>query len=367
MSNNKLKGIKFYLKLEGQGGVNYNGVENVYDNEIKGTKPINRLKKSITIEKVMDEYGNVSDKEIEHAKISSGCLRYHLFEGIKCDSSLWGFIPNSCDFISSPMGFMRGYMCAGGSAPSGNGFGKASCLTPYDAIETKSGITEEQNTKSGYRDCNSLFTKETIGETEYHSCGFFNIKEAQFLSLDLYSGRLGADKEYFEGSDKKSIEDGGTPCGSALENKFISHYGRVPYKVGFFKTKVDVVATGKGWGSEYGLLFDDEYVNTLINKALNALLDLRIIRCGGYAETTELKIELIYEGGSKGKEIVVTKDNVNDLNFEIEQFYVEDSFEGWKNRKKHIEEKDKKSKDKKDKKQQEKEEWKKSQKKDNDE
>ncbi len=356
--NNKLKGFKFHLKLKGQGGVNYNGVENVYDSELKGTKPINRLKK--IKQKVMDEYGNVSYDE--HAKISSGCIRYALFKGTnKCDSSTWGFITNACNFISSPMGFMRGYMCADGSAPSGNGFGKASCLTPYDAIETKSEIIVDQDTKSGYRDCNSLFTEEQLGETEYYVNGFFSVKEAQFLSLDLYSGRLGADKEYFEGSDEKNIEDGGIPCGSSLEKAFLKRYGRVPYKVGFFKPKDAQDVFGEGYGAEYGLLFDDEYVNTLINKALNGLLELNIHRRRGEVEAYELKIELIYEGGTKGKEIVVTKDNVNDLTFEIEQFYVEDSFEGWKNRKKHIEEKDKKSKEKKDKKQQEREKWKNSQ------
>lgn len=247
----KLKAIKFHLKLEDQCGVN-----------------------------VAKKIG------FEH-------LRYHLFgKASNYDSSLWGFIPNSCNFIASPYGFMMGYECNNCYAPSGVGFRKETCLFIYDALEDQG--------------------KKSCGKTEYNSCGFFNVENAQFLSLDPQSGRLGADKEYFEG-------------GNALEKAFVMHYGRVPYKVGFFQTKKEREVFGEGFGAEYGLLFDDEYVNTLINKALNALLDLRINRCDECAVATELKIEPIYEDGSHGEEIVVTKDNVNDLTFDIWQFYVEDS------------------------------------------
>lgn len=319
----KLKRLDIRVSMEGQGGVNYDAKEQKFFlNSHCGRKNISNdnvtyLKKAYYKLEEPDEngaeYGYFS-------KISSNCLRHEIFKGCcDVDSVIWMFPEVAVKYITSPMGFSHGYM---NPVAGSNGFAKKTCLYVKDAIDKNAVIAEEVCTKTGDRDSTSLRYKENVGETNYRFEACFDVEQAQFLSADDFNGRIGIDPSYIEGEN-------------LYEKYMVEQYGRVPYKTGVYSNKCQTL--GKYYG-EYGLLFDDGYVNSLIKAILNQIMAINITRSGAWARTKKVEIRPVYDplNVSDDDWITVTADDINALNFDIHHFYKEASQHDWEERDKAI-------------------------------
>lgn len=322
MEDKSLKRIDIRVEMEGQGGINYDTKEQKFFlNKHCGRKNISNdnvtyLKKAYykleTPTEDGAEYGYFS-------KISSNCIRHEIFKGC-CDGDtvIWQFPKIAVTYITSPECFSRGYMKADGD----NSFRKKTCLYVTDAIDKNAIISEEQHSTSGDRDSNSLHYKENVGETHYCFDACFDVEQAQFLSVDDFNGRIGIDPSYIEGEN-------------LYEKEMVKIYHRVPYTRGVYSNKCQTLGNYYG---EDGLLFDDEYVNSLIKDNIKRILGINITRAGGWTRTKKVEIRPVYDplNVSDDDWMVINPNDIDNLNFNIHHFYKEVSHHDWEERDKAI-------------------------------
>lgn len=359
MSNQKdttktVKSVLFKIELEGRGGVNYDdaklqkstlanrcGIPYSANENISRLKKIYvpRAEKDIEVREWTDENGEKHKIVIDvdaHPKISGNCLRSYAFQGCsKLTPQTWVVSPiAACDYITSPAGYLHGYLDAGEC-------NKTSAVTISDAPDYDAVITEECFVHSGHRDSTSFYVREQVGDTHYTGCAIFDVKEAQFMSLDVMYGRQSVPDAYTEG---KNI----------LEQAFVRRYGRVPYTKGVYTDHPEIF--GKQ-NPELGLLFDNDYVNDLLKAFANALLDIDIRRKDAFAKTTSVEMTVIYEGGMPGESVTLTREIVDNLpKLDFHCYYAPGSEDEWVELRKEFFEKQAKDKEDKDEKKKKKEE-----------
>lgn len=315
-----LKRLDIRVTMQGQGGVNYDSKDQkwfLYEHCGRKTSVhdnVNYLKKVFYKNEKRDE----GDPDcVYNLAISSECIRHEIFRGCSdADSVMFLFDEAAVEFITSPLGFMRGYMK---TESASNGFGKKTCLNVTKAIDKNAVIVEEMCSKDGERDSTSIHFKENVGETKYMFEACFDVEQAQFLCLDDINGRMAVAPSYVEGEN-------------LFEKAMVKRYGRVPYKAGVFSNKTDIMGVHCG---EYGYLFDDEYVNSLIKTALKQILSININRANGWARTTKVEIFPVYDVCKPATDedwVEIKSEDLETLNFIINTFYKEASRSDWEER-----------------------------------
>lgn len=349
MKEKKIQAVKFRVKLSGHGVVNFDGDDQKLfnwkhcgsdysknENQKYCKKEYYKLYETDKeYEEAVKEYAELNDMTIDeakkrvpeygyHLKISNNSLRHEIFNGTSdADSLIWQFPGAATSFIANPLSYMRGYMCASKE----KNFNKKSCVNVTDAVDKNAVITTETYTKSGDRDCTSFFTRETAGETNYTAEVYFDVEEAQFLACDDYFGRRAIASEYVEGEN-------------LLAKAFERNYGRIPFKEGIYTNHPNIFNGSYG---QYGLLMDDDFINTLIKTLAKQLLSINIIRITGNAHTTEVEYKPIYSAednmSDEGWIKLNSPEEIPD--FEIKQYYETACHNDWDGRQKAIAEKKK--------------------------
>ena len=319
MEDKTLKRIDIRVEMEGQGGINYDDDSQKWflrDHCGRKTSIHDNVK---YLKKAFYKKENCEEGEGEfgyYSKISANCLRREIFPGCsEVDSVIWQFPNAAVKFITSPEGFSHGYM---NPVAGSNGFGKSTCLNVLAAIDKNAVIAEEVCTKTGERDSTSLHYKEDVGETNYCFEACFEVENAQFLCCDDFSGRIAIDPSYIEGEN-------------LYEKNMLERYGRVPYVAGVYSNKTQTL--GKYYG-EYGLLFDDEYVNSLIKTNLKHIFGINIERSGAWTRTKKVSIRPVYDPLNVNDDdwMVINPNDIDSLNFNIHHFYKEASQHDWEER-----------------------------------
>lgn len=309
----KLKNIKFELDIQGRGIINYAGDEEKFIPGI-GTKDKNRkyAKKAFYI--VIDKEGN---RRIEHKlKISSGALRAGLFSEsyIAHSPSIIHNVGNLYAHLGTDVSNLRGYLYTSKritlkrSSPL--------CITP--AIQTcnamsimetcsqsgekkiaEEGKVKDPDEKKGI----TFFKKDTVGDIEYLAKGAIDLQGIELISCDYIFDRLGFEEDEFE-----------------RLNQYLKMSG-TNGKLGTYKYNNNIYEIG-----ERAFQLNPESKIRIIKKMLNLLLDYSVYKNGGYAETKELRIQMIYD--TTDTEAWVTISSRKDIenlfeNVELMEFYHE--------------------------------------------
>lgn len=201
-----MKQVFFKLKLSGNGCVNFDDSSKQKElledlGIIKWGTPNNiKLAKKVIYE-TDEKDKNGKPIYVYKIKISSDCLRHHIFEhevdvvtpAVQMLDAIY------CNYLLSQVGITRGYMFAS-SRDSGKTLKRKSPLTIVDAIQTnntKSNMFEVGIT-SGPRNETSLYSTEKIGDVEYETQGVIDLKTLSFISADELCDRMALRSEWID-------------------------------------------------------------------------------------------------------------------------------------------------------------------------
>jgi len=312
----KVKNILFKMELEGNGVVNCdsNGQKWIW-NEISGGKyeTDNNLifaKKNI-YQKSNGEY----DYKI---KISSNCLRHNIFiDDIPFQSP--NILHNNyllVSMLASPAIINRGHLFALNEDEIDKTIRRKSVLCIIDAEQTNNCKSKiELMTVSGEKISDtSLFNKETVGDITYETDGNIDLMQMQFISCSKNLDRLAFNPDLF-------------PLYSELLKKRLPSFNS---ELKYYRITNSVVEL-----PEYGFLLSNTDVVELTKNLLYKMLKMNIYKSGSSVVTSKLKIKLVYDVFNDKKNnsdgwIELTKDVIDNLNFENENFYTEYDFENAK-------------------------------------
>lgn len=307
--NKKVKNVLLKIDINGTGIVNYddNDQSKMYwDTSLQRMatkhKNVNYAKKNF--------YGD-KDNLSYKIKISNNCLLHEIFGSHSVSQNpsitLNENLLNS--YIGSPSLALRGYLFADKKMTLKRK--SAVCLT--DAEQTCNAISYlETFSKSGKKNedvdvtDNTFFKRETIGDISYSSMGYIDLMQLQFMSASLMFDRLALNPDQYE-----------------LYKKFMSL--RMPNfnsDLGYYIINNSVDLT-----PEYGFLFSNENMLSMVRQFLTNVLSMNIKRKSGIASTSSLKYKLVYDTltdtfeDENGWIEIKTNDDINNVNFEIENFY----------------------------------------------
>lgn len=310
----KVKQIKFKLQLEGNGISNFDSGEQkfLWNRESKAgfkNKFTSADNNNMYAKKV---YFRNEDGSLDYkVKISSDALRNAIFSGdaIATNPSISHHSALLNSFIGSPLGLIRGYMFA----TKRNTLKRSSPLTITSAVQTNNAESYmEFHSRSGEKrvgddsgtNDTTIFNKETIGDVTYEARGFINIQRLEFLSADPIFDRCSFNPDEF----------------SMLSTFLSNNLPNFNSELGYYNLKTSAIDV-----SEYGLKLSSENIKYLIKETLKRILNLQILRAGSYAKTTGLTIELVYEPlNPKSNKIIKIEsiDDINTLDFEVDEYYV---------------------------------------------
>lgn len=310
----KVKHIKFRIELEGEGIVNYDSNDQkwIYKDTNLNSKMgtyhdnVNYAKKHF--------YKNGDNLDYKIC-ISSDCLRHDIF---KMDAMFQS--PNVVhqdallySFISNPANILRGYMFADKKLTQK----KKSIITITDAEQICNSISNiETFSRSGFKNQdsditdNSFYKKETIGKIKYSSKGQIDLMQLQFVSVDPIFDRFSFNPDSFE-----------------LYKSFLKTRMNFNSDLGYYLIKDSSIEI-----PEYGFKFSNDNVNFLTKEFFKRLLKLDILRKGSYAKISKLEYKLVYDViedtfDSENNWVEIKHESdIDSINFESEEYYVEEEF-----------------------------------------
>jgi hypothetical protein len=338
-----IKSILLKLDLQGEGIVNYDSGEQKWIfNKKDSLRHMFHNHENVSYAKknfYTDENGVWSYK----IKISSDCIKHNIFNDdlIAQSPAIVHHDHILYPYIGSTLSLIRGYLFA----EKTGSFKKTGSLQLCDAEQTNNAVSKlEFFCKSGGKTTNegdtdksdnTIFNKETIGEITYSSKGFIDLKELQFVSCDQIFDRYSFNPDKFDIYKK---------CLSKCLPNFNSELGYYKFKTSF----VDI--------PEYGILLSSENVLYLVKETLKRILKLNIRNKNAYAKLNSLKIKLVQnvfvdtmESEDNWLEIKTLED-IDNLNFEPELFYILENEEDANAKRSEIEDCKKAKKEKKEKK-----------------
>lgn len=313
----EINSVFFRITLKGNGIVNFDGdsqkftlikkcgVQFPTNSDQKAVDSLQLGKKNF----YMDEDGNVTYKP----KISANCLRHEIFQVIQ-HSGVFRREMETCDFLSRIPVLLRGWMA---KYQNDTIINHSSCIRITDAEVINGAMPElEIGSTCGDKTFNptSLFYTETMGKTVYECLGAIDFKTLEFLSCDPIFSRMAFKEDWIKGE------------APTLDIMFKNHYGRVPYKVGYF---MPVETCLNETFAEHGIKFDADFVKEMIRLFFVRILNLRITRADAYAETVKVEIKRVENAfqqtlNSPDDWEEVTMDNLDSmLNFEPKTYYME--------------------------------------------
>lgn len=325
--NKKVKNILFKLDLNGRGIVNFDSSEQrfiYHDTNLTNMK----TKHNNTSYAKKRFYKNDNDGLDYKISISSDCLRHYIFEkNVKFQS------PNIINhemllysFIASPTALLRGYLFANDretikrKGPLSITNAEQTCGA-VSSIETfsRSGM---KNTDSEQTDT-SFFKKEVVGDIKYSSAGSVDLMELQFVSCDQIFGRYSFNPDMF-GIYKQF-----------LKTKFPSFES----ELGYFQMNGSNVEI-----SEYGFKISNENIVLLVRSLFEHILMIDIKKSGSFAKTNKLQYKLVYDpiedniDSEDGWINISNRNDLNAINFEVEDFYLPEDINIAQEKRKLIEE-----------------------------
>lgn len=338
----KVRNILLRLKLKGHGIVNYDGGDQKW---VFGNTELNHMKtihNNVTYAK-RNFYKNADGETTYKIKISSDCLKHSIFEkeipfqspNISHDETVL------YSFIGSPACILRGYFHEFGKG-NGAAFKRKSPfqlndaeqilnsegLTSMSQLETfsKSGRKRTDNTIDDKAD-NTFFKKETVGDIEYLTQGNIDLEQLQFISTDIIFDRLAFSDDKFK-----------------LFSRFLkTRMVKFNSELGYFRMKNSINAM-----PERGFIFSDDDILFLVKHLFKSILDLNIRRKSASAITDGFEYKLVYTPSEdtmydeKGWVSVKNISDIDNMNFEPENFYVQHNEEEALQLRKDIEENSKK-------------------------
>ena len=311
----KVKSMLFKAEIEGQGIVNSDsehqkfiwnqleGKEHCIDNNVSFAKKNWYLKDGKLTYKV---------------KISSSCLRHAMFEDdFQYQSpNLINITPLLIASLATPASIVRGYLYAEKGSET---IKKTSCISLNDAEQTCDAVSNlETFSRSGKKvkdenkSDNTFFKKETVGKINYELTGAMNFKEMQIFSLDQIFDRLAINPDTFE-------------LFKRLLKTRMPNFNSEPK---YHQIKGSAVQI-----PEYSFLFSSEDILFLTKFALEKILAIEIRKAQSFAKLKNIKIKLIYNcdkdkaGDEEGWISLNSIKDIQNLNFEVENFFIEEDTE----------------------------------------
>ena len=329
-----VKSILFRYGIKGKGIVNYDSSEqknihNKYDSRF------GREKNNNTNYGKKDFFEDKDGKLYWKIKISSNCLRQNIFQRdaysqspsiLKDDNILYSF-------ISSPASLLRGYTFV--NASTNLGLKRKSAIEISSATQTNNSISYiETHCKTGNKDngmddvaSDTLFYKETIGDIEYGGEGHIDLMQLCFISCSQEFDRYSFNPDHFN-----------------LYSKYLKFYlsacgVEVDLKIGNYMIKNSTIKL-----SEEGILLPNKVVNVLVREFFDRLIKLNIRRAGAHAVLSSLEYKLVEDpledtiSSEKGWVSIKNKHDIQNINFDMDEFYIESSDEDVENTKLKVEE-----------------------------
>lgn len=219
--------------------------------------------------------------------ISQNCVRHHLFRDHNHDVH---YVKKGdiVQLLASITGLIRGYVI-----PSGDQCKRTSPLLledfidilgngNYEQMSSSSSMEEIQNqdgTVEYKRGENSIFSKTTFGETEYHAFGSISIEQLQFIALDKRFDRPAMVINEGEGEGiAKTIEEFIKTLDPSRNPKATFHKNYVRRGT-IFKE------------GERGVLLDNEAIDILIKETLRMISELSIRQAKGYMYVDDVQVD----------------------------------------------------------------------------
>lgn len=307
----KAKSILFRTTIKGYGVVNYDGGDQKYTFNALAKNQEKSRHDNVTYAKKqwtsMNDDGTADYKLI----ISTDCLKHEIFKN-EMEFQSPNIIHHKSlllNAIASPAMLLRGYMFAAKDSAT---LKRSSAITLSDAIQTNNAMsTIETFARSGQKTTDenqsdtTFFKKETIGDIEYQSEGSIDLMKLQFLSTDECFDRMALDPDMF--SSYLGVLSTRMPVAGEL---------------GYYKIKGSIIDI-----PEYGYAFSNDNVVYLTKMFFEKLLGVSIKKSRSYAEVVDVEYKIVYDplvdkfNSESGWE-KLTKDNLDDFTFDMEDFYV---------------------------------------------
>lgn len=285
MSNQNVKQIAIQVTLEGKGVVQFDQAEQQWAyKDSEGALGLGQLGNDNVKFSKANYYTNPnynpddpkSKKYLRRIKISGAGLRHAIHEAVMPFHTPHFFQNPAirCEILTSMDYLLRGWMYAPTTALADTEtVRRASAYMISDAEETGNATPYiEVHSTSGERTNTSLHYGESAGDTKFVSIGSINLDQLQFLSASP-----NADRKAVTAEDLLAI----TPI---LNSK----YGEGCFKEGYFHLNGATRPL-----AEKGLLFSDEFVQSMTQYLLDLISKVYIHRQSSYAKTTSIKIKFI--------------------------------------------------------------------------
>jgi len=329
-----VKNVLIKLNIEGQGIVNFDSNDQSYiwnkyvkDNSENGI--IKSYCKGSNIQFAKKNWYKDENEKLNYKiKISSDCIRHNLYKDeIPFQSPNIGYFKDLLlNFIATPALLTRGYLFT----EKENRYKRSTCLNITDAEQVcnaESNIevfsrSGEKITDEILKD-NTFFYKETVGEIKYQAIGNIDLMNLQFLSTDQVFDRFGLNPDYF--NIYKTILKRNLPTFNS--------------ELGFY-----CINGSSNIMPEYGIKFSNEDVLYLIKYIFTKLLSFDITHLKSYAKFSSLEYKLVYDpiedtfNNENGWISIKNRKDIEDINFIVEDFYVEKTYEDSINLRKKINE-----------------------------
>lgn len=328
MENNQksaIKKIALRIESEGIGVVNFNGNQPEFGYQINAltgrhydtnNKNISYAKRNFYKNENSDDDSQLY-KEV--LKISGDTFRGAMFYDYP------NYKPAQMSYneqlmlrnVASPMYIIRGGMYTFRSEKSASITRKSPlCITCAEDI-TGAYINCDTHIKLAERDDTSLFYRDSTGSVKYRNYGFIDIAGFQFMNADpCATASLKSDWLDVKKNESESL----------IESVYKKLYKRVPFKTGHFTYNTDY---NNHLTCMYGIKFDDEFVKSMIKQTLLRILQINISKATAFMKTTSLKIKMISEYANTGIFNdsnwieLKTPEDIENLDFDIFDFYSE--------------------------------------------
>jgi len=263
----KTKSIKFELVLNGHGVVQTDGRDKALG--LKNSKSGifgYQENNNITYAKGNFEYSEGKIKKI--LKISGDGLRHaiHINSHFAHAPNLLINTASRMNHFSSMDSILRGYL-------SMNTEERKTSAYTITSAEDKNALTSlELFSNSSPKSETSLFSRETVGDTNYLATGFVNIEELRFISISDIFGRRAVQDDSAETFRK------------GLSKRLGSDVSEPAYYV-----KGDSIDV-----PERGIVLSDEQITKLVSYLFENMAEINITKSqNGYARTNEIRIKSI--------------------------------------------------------------------------
>lgn len=312
----KVKNVLVRFEMEGRGIVNFDHSSQKFmfideGNGVERSRQIKSLSsKNDNVTYAKKAFFRNEDGGLNFdLKISSECFKKALFDRdyISDNPSIMHFDSLLYNFIGSIPGQLRGYMFAG----EDDVFKRKGSINVTDVIQTCNAQSyldfhSKATNRNDEGEKTSLYASENVGDVKYSGMGNIDLKNLQFLSCDAVFDRRGFNEDKYD----------------ILKEVLSKNIKSFSSELGYHKLKNSAVDI-----PEFGIMYNNEDVLLLVKEYLHRLLEVEIKRKNAFAKVTKVEIKLVQDvfedthNSESGWVELSNRDVVDNLNFEMEDFY----------------------------------------------